>query len=168
MDAPKRIPVVQAHGEKLSGLAQVVSLPPVPEGTRRLEGQIIRFYGELGRVSCTGDFELGICAYARRPLLVDQLECHRETQELLCAIDDDFIMPVAPAGGKGGTPDAERMLAILVKRGQGVIFGRGVWHWVPYPLGKEESFALVGFARGTAARDMTVCRLERTVEMVTG
>jgi hypothetical protein len=57
------------------------------------------------------------------------------------------------------------MMAVLVHRGEGLIFGKGVWHWVPYPL-KDESFALVGFAWGTAAGDMSVCRLERTVEMV--
>jgi hypothetical protein len=165
MDASQRITVAQAQPENLAGLAQLIRLPPLPEGTRRLEADIIRFYGELGRVSYPADLELGICAYRKRPLLVDQLEHHASTQELLYAIDDDFIMPMAPDRGKDNVPDAERIIAIRVKRGEGVIFGKGVWHWVPYPL-KEESFALVGFAWGTAAKDMTVCRLERKVEMV--
>jgi hypothetical protein len=85
-----------------------------------------------------------------------------DTQELLYAIDDDFIVAAAPNPVRGSTnlPDLEKLVGVIIRRGEGVLFHREIWHSVPYPY-KKESFALVCFAKGTAKGDMHMFKLEK-------
>ncbi len=129
------------------------------------KSEIIRFHGNLGEVGIEGPMEFGICEYRKRPYSFNQMEHHVLTQELLFAIDDDFIMPVAADGEDGKYPDMESLTAILVRKGEGLIFGKGIWHWVPFPK-KNKSFALVGFRKGTAAEDLVIVPLGMDVKMV--
>jgi ureidoglycolate hydrolase len=88
------------------------------------------------------------------------------TQELLYAIDDDFIVPVATNAVRGSTnvPDLENLIGVRIRRGEGVLFHRETWHSVPYPY-KKESFALVCFAKDTAKEDMHIFKLEEKLRM---
>ncbi len=153
METKANIPVIDAAAADLAGIGDVVRLP---DGTGRrpdFENEIIRFFGRLGVIEAATAVEFGICAYRKRPFRVDRLEQHRSSRELLVAVDEAFIMPVAPNIAGEDRPDLSRAFALRVRRSEGVIFARGVWHAVPYPL-KDESFALVGFALGTSQDDM--------------
>ena len=144
-------------------LGQIIRIP-IDKGKKPdFVSEVIKFYGKLGIINGNGPFELGICIFKRRHFIVEQLEHHVHTQELLYAIDDDFIMPIAPT--LGNFPDLENMVAIRVRRGEGILFERGVWHWVPYPL-KDESFALVGFAKDTAKNDLVIYDLDEKIRMI--
>ena len=116
---------------------------------------MIEFYGELGLMRCPGEMELGICVFHKRPLVVDQMERHAKTLELLYAVDEDFIAVAAPSEPGGKAPRISELVALKVRRGEGLLFQKGCWHWAPYPFA-QESFALVGFARGTASADMDI------------
>jgi hypothetical protein len=145
--------VVELAKAELQGIGTALRLPAGGERAPDVENDILRFFGKLGVIQAPGGVEFGICAYNRRPFLVDGLEQHRQTGELLYAIDEDFLMPVAPNIAGANQPDLSRAFALRVRRSQGVIFAPGAWHWVPYPL-KAKSFALVGFAVDTAKNDM--------------
>jgi hypothetical protein len=149
----------------LSGLGVILRLPEDAERAPDLETESIRFYGALGVMKSAGGIELGICVYKRRPLLVDRLEQHRLSAELLLAVDDDFVVPVAPDSRRQGGPDLSRLVALRVVRGEGVVLTKGVWHGVPYPL-KEESFALVGFNVGTAQNDLSFHDLDTRIRIL--
>jgi hypothetical protein len=159
--------VVSPGGEEFRALGQYIGLPPGALGVTGLADEVIHFYGGLGIIDECTPLELGICAYVRRPLFVDSMERHRNTPELLVAVDDDFVIPVAPNSASGEAPDIARLIAIRVRRGEGVVFAPGVWHWIPYPM-KDRSFALVGFRKGTAADDLLVRTLDTTVDMLLG
>ena len=88
------------------------------------------------------------------------MEQHLRSQELLYAIDDDFIAVTAP--DDGGAPRLSELVALKVKRGEGLLFQKGVWHSAPYPF-SAESFALVGFTRGTATKDMIIRDIGRKI-----
>lgn len=176
MKSDRSLQVVDCTPEKLQGLAQLIRVP-IEASLMPTEASAVQFFGELAVIACRGEFEIGICTYRRRPLEVDQMEQHVGTQELLVAIDDDFLMPIAPSRPRGvvagsgsaspagaAVPELSRLLAVRVRRGEGLVFGEGVWHWAPYPV-RQESFALVGFRRGTAKNDMTVCRLEERITL---
>ena len=145
--------VIDAAKAGLSGIGDVVRLPG-PGGRRPdISNETLRFFGRLGLIEAAAAVEFGICAYRRRPLVVERMEQHRRSRELLVAIDDDFLMPVAPNDAASNRPDLSRAFVLRVRRSEGVIFAQGTWHWVPYPL-KEESHALVGFALDTSKDDM--------------
>jgi hypothetical protein len=136
-----------------TGLGVIVGLPDSSVRAPDLESETIRFYGKLGVLESAAGIELGICAYKARPLVVDRMEQHRLSAELLLAVDDEFIMPAAPNIEGANEPDLSKLVALRVRRGEGVVFARGVWHGVPFTL-KEESFAVVGFSLDTAQNDM--------------
>ena len=155
-----------ASSALLRGLAQLIRLPDSPQEESSTENTMVQFFGELGLLDCTGTLEIGICTYKRRALELDQMEQHTSTQELLVAMDDEFIMPIAPSKRDENAPDPERLVAVRMRRGEGIIFNKGIWHWAPFPL-RAESFALVGFARGTARDDMRVVKLGERIELCT-
>jgi len=144
--------VVDAAKADLKGIGVALKLPESPERRPDVENDIIRFFGKLGVIEAPGGVEFGMCAYEQRDFVVEGLEQHRRSGELLYAIDDDFIMPVAPNMAGADQPDLSKAYAIRVRRSEGVIFAPGAWHWVPYPL-KAKSFALVGFAIDTPKND---------------
>ncbi len=146
--------VLEAARADLGGIGVALRLPDPAVRKPDVENDLLKFFGKLGLIEAPRGVEFGICAYERRELRVEKLEQHRRSAELLYAIDDDFLMPAAPnlAGDK---PDLSRACVLRVRRSEGVIFAPGAWHWVPYPVKKARSFALVGFAIDTPANDMS-------------
>jgi hypothetical protein len=158
--------VIDARDADLTGIGVSLRLPD--SGTKRpdVENEVLRYFGKLGLIRATQGVEFGICAYNRREFIVEGMEQHKRSAELLFAVDDDFIMPVAPNIASADRPDLEKAFAIRVRRSEGVIFEPGVWHWVPYPTGKEKSFALVGFALDTPANDMGIHTISPALHML--
>ena len=133
-----------------------------------LRESFFNHYAALAFLNCEGPVEFGITRFNKRPLIVDKLEQHAKTPEFLYAIDDDFIIPVAPIILKGAEewPDVDRIKAIRVKQGDGIIFKRGFWHWAPFPATRQNSSVLVGFKAGTAENDIVIKELETIFEIV--
>jgi hypothetical protein len=140
------------------------------EGQRKptLQSDSFKHYAELGFLECSDTVEFGITTFNQRPFDVLQLEQHAKTPELLFAIDGAFVMPVAPIiyKSKEAYPDIEKIIAIEVNQGEGVIFKDGIWHWAPYPFDKEKSSVLVGFKKGTCEDDIIIKDLTDQYEMV--
>ena len=149
-----------------SSLGQIIVTPTEGERVPTLESEAFKFYGGIALMNIKNVFELGICVFNQRELETDQLEQHALTQEMLFAIDGDFIMPVAPIVQKNGEswPDLDRVVAIRVPMGEGVVFNNGVWHWAPFPL-KKRSSVIVGFEQDTADKDLVIRELDSRIVM---
>jgi ureidoglycolate hydrolase len=149
-----------------SEYGQVIGVPDAKKRKPDFNSELIRFYGALGVLDTKVPVEFGICVYKKRELVIVELEQHLGTQELLYAIDDDFIVPAAANAAQGSTnvPDLKKLVGVKIRRGEGVLFHRETWHSVPYPC-KKESFALVCFAKGTAKEDMHIFKLEEKLFM---
>ncbi len=162
MGAVDRVSVRRTLPESLKGIVQWIARPVQVAGRQKVGGVIEFFFGELGVMNCPGEIEFGICVFHERPLVLNQMERHALTPELLYAIDEDFIAVAAPSEPGGKAPRLSELAALKVRRGEGLLFQAGCWHWAPYTF-SNESFALVGFARGTATEDMTIQPLGRTI-----
>jgi len=136
-------------------IGQVIRLSRDPGVIPSLSSDVLDFYGGLAIIDSSASLELGICFFHHRPLLLDGLERHRKSQELIYAVDDDFIICAACHDEGRNGPDPATVTALRIPRASGIVFHRGIWHGVPFSLGKD-SFALVGFAKGTANDDMTI------------
>ena len=149
-----------------SSLGQIIHTPKEGEREPTLQSEAFKFYGGIATMNIRDVFELGICTFNQRALETDQLEQHALTQELLFAIDGDFIMPVAPIIQKDGEswPDLEHLVAIRVRTGEGVVFNDGIWHWAPFPL-KKQSSVIVGFEKDTADKDLVIRDLDSKIVM---
>lgn len=149
-----------------SSLGQIIVTPEEGQREPTLQSEDFKFYGGLAVMNIKNVFELGICVFNQRDLETDVLEQHALTQEMLFAIDGDFIMPVAPIIQKNGEPwpDLDRVVAIRVPMGQGVVFNHGIWHWAPFPL-KARASVIVGFEKDTADKDLVTRELDSKIVM---
>lgn len=130
------------------------------------KSDIQTYYGQLAIMECSGAIQLGICVAKHREYVVEELEQHTQTSELLAALKGDFITLAAPSIDKGGKqyPDIGRAIAVRVNQGEGVFFDEGVWHWTPYAI-TPTCDVLVAFRKDTPACDFTAARLDEPVIM---
>lgn len=164
----KELKIVTVKQEMFNDFGVVIKIPKEGEKEPTLKSSFFKHYAELGFINCKEPVEFGITTFNKRKLLVEKLEQHANTQELLYAINGDFIMPVAPIVYKGGEafPEVGKIIAITVGKGEGVIFNDGVWHWAPYPSDKEKSSVLVGFKKGTCHNDIIIKDLPQKYMMI--
>jgi ureidoglycolate hydrolase len=162
----KTIKAQRVTPENFQAFGKVVSVTAKAEPAA--QSDIQTFYGQLAVMKCQGSVELGICVAKNRAFVVDTLEQHTETAELLAALRDDFIVPVTTSVVIDGKqyPDMEKVAAVRVNQGEGVVFDEGIWHWTPYAV-TETCDVLVVFKTDTPKNDFTGSRLseEITIEM---
>lgn len=155
----KRVVSQHITPENFKAFGKVIAvLPEVkPDG----QSEIQTYYGKLAIMKCADSIQLGICVAVRRENVVDELEQHVETQELLAALKGDFLVPVTSSVLVDGQarPDLDKMVAMRVNQGEGIVFNEGIWHWTPYPVTKTCD-VLVGFRTDTPANDFISCKLE--------
>lgn len=124
-----------------------------------LEGAIHKFYPDRIRDAYTG--HVGFSAIrVRKPerMVVDSIEYHTTTSEIIMPLNDDMILHVAPASA--GTPVTQYTQAFRVPCGTMVQINAAIWHLCPLPAEKEELRALIILPECTYANDCTVVPLE--------
>lgn len=105
------------------------------------------FWSDVANYEIDGETEIGFCTvYGHDRNLVDWMERHQRTPEVLVPIDGAFVLPVMT--------DAEEVEAFLVEPGTAVVIGQGVWHSACKPVGRDETTYFVVFRRGTPAEDV--------------
>jgi len=169
MKYDKKMHIQYISKKNFRDLGVVIQIPQEGEMKPLLESSFFKHYGPLGFIVGEDPVEFGITTFKKRELIADKLEQHSQTQELLYAIDGDFIMPVAPIIYKKGEafPNEEKIRIIRVPQGVGVIFKQGYWHWAPFPI-KDTSSVLVGFKKGTAENDIIIKDLKKKILMIEG
>lgn len=130
------------------------------------QSEIQTYYGQLAIMKCADSFQLGICIAKKREFVVDELEQHADTQELLAALKGDFITPVTSSIEMDGkmVPDVNNIKAVRVNQGEGIVFEKGIWHWTPYAV-TPTCDVLVAFKTDTPVNDFISCKLEEKIEM---
>ena len=84
----------------------------------------------------------------QRPYVVKTFEIHEHTEEIFYPLDGPAMVVL----GQVGELDVGRMAAFMIPQGTGVSFAPGVWHYVPFPLGKTTMCCVV-YAKGTGETD---------------
>jgi len=79
----------------------------------------------------------------RRDFVISKLERHEKSSEIFFPSRGMAVMPFAESL-QNGDPDLSSIRAFLLTPGKPFVSGRGVWHWVPFPLDEEwDTFLLV-------------------------
>ncbi len=124
------------------------------------------YYGQLAIMKCDDAIQIGICVAKNREYIVDEMEQHAQTSELLFAVKGDFVTAVAPSVQVNGElrPDTDKAIAVRVNQGEGIFFDEGVWHWTPYAI-TPACDVLVAFKKDTPKNDFISCRLDEAIRM---
>lgn len=90
----------------------------------------------------------------KRPLIIEDVEQHFHTSEVLLPLDGDVIVFAAYSTDK--IVPYKDIKAFYVKRGTLVTFSPGVWHKAPFPVENELVHSLVILPERTYANDCYV------------
>lgn len=80
---------------------------------------------------------MGLVVTKSREPVVASMERHVSREELLLAFDQEIIQPVAECADIDDPhecPDARTVRCFVIKPGQAIVIGRGVWHSPAYPV----------------------------------
>ena len=161
----KQITAEHVTPENFKMFGKVIAVPK--DSKPDAQSEIQTYYGQLAIMKCTGSIQLGICVAKKRENIVDEMEQHVRTHELLAALRGDFLVPVASSvimDGKA-VPDIEHAIAVRVNQGEGILFDTGIWHWTPYPVG-EECEILVGFKTDTPKDDFISSKMKEKLVII--
>ena len=160
----KTIKALNISPKVMEGLGKAVIVTGEVKPDARTDIQT--YYGQLAVMECGGAVQIGICVAKNREYVVDEMERHAQTPELLVALKGGFVTPVAPSKEENGTlrPDMDKAVAVRVNQGEGIFFDESVWHWTPYAI-TPECDVLVVFKKDTPQNDFISCKLKETVRM---
>jgi len=146
---------------KFGEFVEVPSFPPL------VESENVKYWGTVATFKVEGETEIGICIVRKGSNVLEFMERHVQTPEVLVPIKGDFILPVATSKNLEDPeecPRAEDIEAFYIKDEQAVIMKKGVWHYAPIPVGSESSFFVI-FKKETTKRDLDLKKINEKVKI---
>ncbi len=138
---------IRATPQTFANYGKVVDYPTIAPTA---QGANYKYWADLAHYLIEGESEIGICTvYEAKDKVVESLERHLRTPEILIPIDASMLLPVL----QQGEPDDEVKL-FKVELGQAVVMDPGVWHAACFPYGKASCSYFVIFRRGTPEDDV--------------
>ncbi|MGC4018733.1 MAG: DUF4867 family protein [Muricomes sp.] len=124
-----------------------------------LNGEIHRFFPD--RLTESYNTRIGFSSIlVKKPeeMIIEQVEYHTTTPEIILPLNDDMILHVAPASA--GVPVTSLTKAFLVPKGVMVKVNTAIWHLAPLPANESELQALIILPECTYVNDCTVVKLK--------
>lgn len=119
-----------------------------PDGAPTAEGATFSYWSDLAAFRVEGETEIGLCrARAAGEPVVDWVERHDRTPEILIPADGPFLLPVQADDGA--------VELFRVEPGEAVVLAPGVWHGACLPAEGRAVTYYVLFRRGTPREDVT-------------
>ena len=106
-----------------------------------------------------GDLELntplssGLLECYPRKLRLDRMERHRQTREILVALEGEAAICLAPPQEKS-SGSLDGVVALRMLAGQSIILEVGAWHWIPFPTTSQTARFQVIFRSETGNDDL--------------
>ncbi len=123
----------------------------------------ILFYRDMIQLNLGGKTtaSFSACKVWRRPNVVDLIEFHTNTEELILPFDSDVMIHVAPAT-PGDVVPYDKIEIFLIPKGTLVVLKAGVWHHAPFSTldALDACLVLIGLPERAYANDCEVVPLE--------
>lgn len=112
-------------------------------------------FNQIGKVS------VNILEAKKRAMVIDKLEVHEETPELVVPMNGKgVVFAVAPKGQL----DESQIAAFYLEAGKGVMLDVGVRHFIPYPV-EADTDCLIVFKDATGDNDLVFEDLSDTYQL---
>jgi ureidoglycolate hydrolase len=86
-------------------------------------------------------------------MVINKIEHHKNSQELIIPLDNPSILIVAPAGALNREEIINNMRAYFFDGSKIVLLDKGVRHFIPYPVKVDAGFYII-FAEDTGKNDL--------------
>lgn len=113
-----------------------------------------------------GEVTAGILEGKSRAVILEKMERHLDTPEILFQILEDGILFVGTS--KGGPAGIGNIKPFSLKQGDTVLLYPGTWHWVPFPEKAEKCVTQVIFKSGTSDSDCQIMDLPEPLVLSEG
>jgi ureidoglycolate hydrolase len=124
-------------------------------GTPTSQAADYKFWSDIASYYIEGETEIGICTVYKQPsMVINGMERHLNTPEILIPIDTPFIITLLLDKEK-----PENVDAFIVEIGQVIAINDKVWHGACIPEGKDECSYFVIFKKGTPSNDVEKTKL---------
>ncbi|MEG8989744.1 ureidoglycolate lyase [Ignavibacteria bacterium 4148-Me] len=122
----------------------------LPQNKPTSEGSSYKFWSNIGNYYINGKTEIGICTvYKQSKNIIDSVERHKTTPEILIPIDGSFIIPLFKED-----ENEKSLKAFCIDVGEAVIIKEGIWHAACLPINKEKLSYFVIFKINTPYEDV--------------
>lgn len=135
----------------------------IDDRSAKFAEEIFTFWDGLGYLEEKHNYEIGFLEVYDREKSFSTMERHHQTREVFFALDE-AVLPVAPPAPEQPYPDPDKVEAFKLEPGSGVLFSRGCWHWLPFPLGEKAKF-LVIFKKATPDTDLEKVDLQDKLDL---
>lgn len=99
----------------------------------------------------------------KRDIRLECLEAHKNTIEICVAIKNDCVIFVAE--DKNDEPDPASVEAFYLKDGDTVVYGKGVWHWIPFAVNTPSCKQLIVYKDKTGDNDFYKFELKTPISI---
>jgi ureidoglycolate hydrolase len=151
--------------ESFAEFGEVVELPPA-DGEWLIGDWAdtlvpLKIDQEAGIMQSGGDIRVVTVTFKKRPLVLDAMERHLKTAEMVIPAGNPIWLPAAPAC-EGKEPDPEKIVIFEVQPDQAVIFKAGAWHYGPFIPDSLETVSVFAFY-DNAAFDVEIVKLAEPI-----
>ncbi len=137
----------RAETDNFSRYGSVVKLPAC---TPASQDKTYKFWSDIAHYNIDGETEIGLCTVYKQPeTIIDGMERHLSTPEILIPVDGPFYLPLLRDGKSEGKPEVFR-----IDIGEAVVVDPGIWHGACIPVGMYQCTYFVIFKRGTPVHDV--------------
>ncbi|MDW8021361.1 MAG: ureidoglycolate lyase [Nitrososphaerota archaeon] len=98
----------------------------------------------------------------RRDFLLDKIERHVKITEVFIPMEGVSVFPIAPPRDEVPINEIE---AFILDGSKGIVFKKGVWHWVPFPVTEKATFAVILSAE-TIKEDLDIREIKPPIRML--
>lgn len=125
-----------------------------------LEGELHKFYPDRISESCVSRMAFSPLT-VKKPdrMIIEAVEYHTTTPELILPLNDDMVIHVAPASA--GIPIPSETKAFIVPKGTMVKLNTAIWHLAPLPVNESLLTTMVVLPECTYINDCTVVELKK-------
>jgi len=104
----------------------------------------------------------------KRDFLLDRIERHVRITEVFIPLEGVSVFPLAPPKDVEN-PRAEvpidEIEVFLLDGSKGMVFKKGVWHWVPFPITERATFAVILGAE-TIKKDLDIREIKPPIRII--
>jgi len=122
------------------------------------EEGVYKWYENQSSVMNSEVVSINLLTALERDFVCQRFESHKLTTETILPLTGDLIVAGIPPGEV--TPN--RLRAFYIPVGMGVSWAAGVWHYAPYPIGRDATCAII-FRHGTGGDDVEFADLPTSI-----
>lgn len=128
--------IVEADKADLSQLGYVIHLDQAAKRTDSWESTV------SAKNIMDGACKIGLVRSEKLPIVIDKMERHMMTKEVMIAAEESIVVAVAPSisDDVSESPLIQNIICVLLKPGDVFVINNGVWHSACYGIDKKAMY----------------------------